>query len=224
MGHVMQRVKTSPRRTFLTYFLAAVALIVVAWVAYNWTTSNRAEISMQWIRFYDGDLKNIEDLKKETETYPGKASRFQLAWLLYWDFGVKTAATDKAGAIERLQQAVVLYGQLADECKDDPVFEPQALLGRAVAQESLAVQDRKVHLKKAEQHYEEIVTIHDKKYEKYAEGKFAQQRLDILKNEAKRRDLVNDYESLQRLLGIAPPRMAQDDNPLFQGLDIPKKK
>jgi hypothetical protein len=224
MGHVMQRVKASPRRTFLTYFLVAAALIAVAFVGYRWFYGYTAERSLQWLKLYDGDKKHIDELMKEKDTNAGKAARFQFAWLMYWDFGVKMIATDKMGAMQSLKDAVELYGELAEDCKLDPVFEPQALLGRAAAQECLAVQDRN-HLKKAEQFYEEILTIHEKKYEKSGEAKFAQQRLDILKNDAQRRELAGTYADLQMLLRIDGPRAPQDlDNPfLHPGFDKNKK-
>jgi len=220
MGRVMQRVKTSPRRTFLTYFIVTVALLIALWVGYRWYYKDVAERSLQWLKLYDGSANFIQDLAKDSDTYSGKAALFQIAWELYWLDGVKMMASDKVGAMKSLKRSVDLYGQLAEKCKDDKVFEPQALLGRAVAQETRAVENRD-HLKKAKEYYEELTT----KYEKSAEAEFARKRLEILKDDAKRQDLAATYKELQSFLGIPAPLQEPAFKGLqpFPGLDIEKK-
>jgi hypothetical protein len=200
MGQVVQRVKTGQRRTFLTYVIVTVALIVAAWLGYRWYNSDRSERSLQWLKLYDGSGNHIDELTQEKDSYAGKAARLQVAWFAYWDFGTKMMASNKDGAMQQLKKSADLYGTLAEDCKDDKVFEPQALLGRAVAQESRAVQDRD-HLKKAKDYYEELV----KKYEKSAEAEFARKRLEILKDDSKRGELSATYKELQGLLGIPAP-------------------
>jgi hypothetical protein len=220
MGRVMQRVKGSPRRTFLTYFLVTVAVLVAAWFGYRWYYGDVTEKSLQWLKLYDGSGNLIQDLARDPDTNSGKAALFQIAWEFYWLDGVKMMASDKVGAMKSLKRSVDLYGQLAEKCKDDKIFEPQALLGRAVAQETRAVEDRD-HLKKAKEYYEELTT----KYEKSAEAEFARKRLEILKDDAKRGDLANTYKELQGLLGIPAPLQGQGIKglPAFPGLDIDKK-
>src|SRR6516162_10527182 len=179
MGRVMQRVKSSTRRTFLTYFFVTVAVLIAAWFGYRWYYGDVEGKSLQWLKLYDGSRNLIQDLAKDPDTNAGKAALFQFAWELYWIDGVKMMASDKVGAMKSLKRSVDLYGQLAEKCKDDKVFEPQALLGRAVAQETRAVENRD-HLKKAKEYYEELTT----KYEKSAEAEFARKRLEILKDDA----------------------------------------
>ena len=210
MGHVVQRVKTGQRRTFLIYVIVTLALLVAAWLGYRWYSSEKATRSLEWLKLYDGSGNHIDELTQEKDSNAGKAARLQVAWFAYWDFGTKMMASNKEGAMQQLKKSADLYGSLAEDCKDDKVFEPQALLGRAVAQESRAVQDRD-HLKKAKEYYEELV----KKYEKSAEATFAQKRLDILNNNAKSGELSATYKELQGLLGIPAPL---EQRPEFKGI------
>ena len=211
MGQVVTRVKTSPRRTFMIYLLVTLAVLVAVWLGWRWYSEKEVERSRQWIHFYDGAGHHIEALAKDKDTHAGKAARFQEAWLSYWDHGIKMLATDKAGAIIELNKAVKRYGELAEECKDDAIFEPQALLGRAVAMESLAVQDRG-KLDRAAEFYEELTKI--EKYEKSAEARFAQDRLKILQNKTANQELKTTYKDLQELLGIpAPMKLDKLDRP-----------
>ena len=222
MGRVMQRVKSSTRRTFLTYFFVTVAVLIAAWFGYRWYYGDVEGKSLQWLKLYDGSRNLIQDLAKDPDTNAGKAALFQFAWELYWIDGVKMMASDKVGAMKSLKGSVDLYGQLAEKCKGDEIFEPQALLGRAVAQETRAVEDRD-HLKKAKEYYEELTN--NTKYEKSAEAEFARKRLEILKDDAKRGDLANTYKELQGLLGIPAPLQGQGIKGLhdFPGLNIDKK-
>ncbi len=209
MGQMVQRVKTSPRRTFVTYTLIAVAVVVAAYLGWKWYIGDPSERSLQWIRFYDGAGGQINDLaNKDKDTAAGKAARFQIAWFYYWESGIKDMATNKAGAMIQLQKAADFYGELAKETKEDPnpLFHLQALLGRAVATESMAVENR-AHLDKAAEYYEEVLK-HEKvnqDKDKYAEAKFAQQRLDILKDKSKRSDLSASYKLIQDILGVPDP-------------------
>lgn len=202
MGNVMQRVKSSPRRTFFTYLIVFGVLAFAAWFGWQYYSEQRAGSSEQWVKIYDAAGNHIDELAgKEKETNAGKAARFQIAWLLYWDLGIKTLATDPTGSLKNLKNAGGIYALLAEECKDDPLFEPQAMLGRAVVEESMAVQNLD-HLKKAKDHYEAVV---DKYKDKdCAEAKFAQQRLESF-GKNKKRELEGTYDMLQLLLRVPQP-------------------
>jgi hypothetical protein len=204
MGHVMQRVKTGQRRTFLIYFIVAIALIGGAFAWNRYSASERTEASERWVRLYDGSKENVLRLAQgpDKDTQAGKAARFQLAWFIYWDAGVKVMGVSKKEGTDALKSAASLYNSLVEDCKDDPIFEPQAMLGRAVVTESRAIEDRK-YLKQAKEWYKELV---DKEaYKETAEVKFAKKRLDILEDANKSRDLENTYKDLQGILGIDAP-------------------
>jgi hypothetical protein len=204
MGHVMQRAKASPRRTIFTYLFVTAVLVGGSWLGWNYYKGYRASSSEPWVRLYDGSGNFINDLaEKDKESNAGKAARFQIAWFHYWDFGVKTLAKNPQDSLNHLKLAGKWYDDLAVDCKDDPNFEPQALLGAAVVEETLAIQNID-HLKKAMERYETIVD----KHKDSAEAKFAQQRLELFKTNDKKRDLEETYTTLQDLLKI-PPRMPQ---------------
>lgn len=217
MGKAMQRVRTSPRRTFFTYFIVIAVLFGAAWFGWRYWSAARVDESEKWVKLYDGAGTHIDFLRHEKEGNPGKAARFQAAWILYWDFGVKTLASNSEGSLQSLKRAGEMYKELAEECKDDKVLEPQAMLGRAVVEETLAVQSLK-HLKTATTLYEEVIAKHDKS----AEAKYAQQRLDRLKAN-KGRDLNDIYEKLHTLLSV-PNEERQLQQPGFLPPDHPAIK
>lgn len=209
MGHVVTSMKGGSRRTVLIYAGLAALLVVAAWVGYRMYQGSKEEASMRWVYLYDGAQPKIDALAT-MENEQGKAARFQRAWLFYWEAGVKNLGRDQAGAVSALKGAEKEYSELMTLCKDDPVYEPQAMLGRAVAIETLAVQDR-ANLDRAAKAYQEILEIHDKKYENYAEGKFAKSRLEYVsakdeKGQAnpKHVSLRESYQKLSQMLGVFP--------------------
>ena len=203
VGQVMQRVKASPRRTFFTYFFIGLAVLVAAWFAWNWWKRHIEETSFEWVQFYDGSAQLIVELNKK-ETPAGKAARFQLAWVQYWDHGVKQLGRNQQGALSSIKDSVKRYALLATECKDDDtVFKLQAMLGQAVGTETLAVEELS-NLTKAKGLYQQIVDEFDTEKDKgkYAEVKFAQQRLELLKDTSKATNLTETYQDLNKILGI----------------------
>ncbi len=218
MGHVMQRVQTSQRRTVVLYGVAVVVVIFLLWFGYRWWDDQKQGTSLQWLTLYDGAPRGLDELSKDRTSAAGKAARLQIAWIAYWDLGVKSAAADKLGSLSALKEAQRLYGELVEDCKDDknPVFMQQAMLGLAVTQESLAVENP-ASLKKASENYKELV----EKFPKSAEAKFARDRLEILDDETKRKSLENSYESLRRLFRDPGFQMPFDD--LHKKFGIEKK-
>src|SRR5262245_44826741 len=99
MGQVVQRVKTSPRRTFAIYLALVGVLLVAIWFAWRWYATDLMTRSYQWISLYDGEQTALLQLADEKETNVGKAARLQQAWLNYWDGGIKFIAADKNGAM-----------------------------------------------------------------------------------------------------------------------------
>jgi hypothetical protein len=202
MGHMMQRVKGGTRRTFVTYLLVLAAILVAVWFGYNWYRTDVTERSLRWVKFYDGaggELIALATEKETKDTPAGKAARFQIAWHLYWDDGVKMVGVNPAGAMTRLREVRQFYDELLSECKDDPIFEPQAMLGQAVVTESLAAQDIS-YLDKAKELYKTLAE--HEKYKTTAEGRFAQDRLKIIENKEEGAALRETYRDLKLLLSI----------------------
>jgi hypothetical protein len=216
MGVVMQRVKSGQRRTAFIYVVIALAVVVGLFVLYRWWTRSRLENSDQWVRIYDGSHMPLRDLAlNHPDTPQGKVARFQIAWMTY-EQGIKVLGVDPKDAILSFTHVKIEYDKLASDCKGDEIFEPQALLGRAVAAETLAIQTTK-NLEEAQTFYQEVV----EKYGKSAQGAFAQARLDQLKDRQKRLDLVGVYETLQKAMNV--PTMQQPGHN-FPFLDEKQKK
>jgi hypothetical protein len=214
MGHMMQRVKAGQRRTFFIYFLVAASVAVAAFLGYRWWTTERQERSEQWVRFYDGSGQQIQEFaanKEIGETNVGKAARLQLAWHLYWTDGIKMVGAEPRLAMVRLMQAKQIYQTVAEQSKDDPLYEPQSLLGAAVCEESLAAQDPRTHLEEAKKLYKGLAE--HEKYGKMAEGRFAEERLKILNEKTRYEALVDEYLELKTMLDIP----AEERRPLAPG-------
>lgn len=218
MGHMMQRVKTSQRRTVVLYFLAGAVLVLGLWFGYRWWDGLKQDTSLQWLILFDGNVNGLQELatKDSKNTPAGKAARLQIAWLFYWDLGVKSAAADQKSAMASLKQAAEWYGKLAEDCKDDenPVFAQQALLGLAVTRESLAIENP-TNLKRAAEHYKDLV----EKYKNSAEAKFAKERLEVLDDATKKKTLEASYGQLRQLFGIPAFQQQRPDDDFHKFFD-----
>ncbi len=210
MGRVVERVKASPRRAVTIYFVLAGIVVVGLVFAYRWYRQSVQDTALNWVAFDDGPRYAVESLaEKEGDTPVGKAARFQLAWYGYWDYGIKRLGVDAPGALKAISASGRAYRELLAISKDDSVFEPQAMLGVAVCEEALAVQDR-LRLDKAVTLYDELAK--HEKYKDTAEGRFAQGRLELLrdKNGKVRAEASNTYAELQAALRIPDLRVERD--------------
>jgi len=229
MGRVVQRVKTSPRRTVTFYIVIGVAVVLAIGFSYRWYRQSAESAAEQWVRFDDGAGPYISSLasKELADTPAGKAARFQLAWIRYWEIGIKRLGVDPVGPLKEIDNAAEEYKKLAVDCKDDPVFEPQALLGVAVCVEAKALQDR-TRLEAAANLYDALAK--HEKYKDTAEGKFAQGRLEQLRDKSGkiRAELSTTYEELQRALNIRDLQPQRDfdgfGQPQGNPFDVPAKK
>ncbi len=201
MGRVVQSVKGGTRKTVLLVAAVAAVVLIGSYFSYRWYILDRQEASLKWLMLYDGARGQIDGLTK-LDGEAAKAARFQVAWVHYWEGGIKMfGAAQSHEAIANLKRAEKLYGELAELCKNDPIFEPQALLGQAVVKESLAVEDP-VNLEKAGKLYEALIAEKEGKYKDSAEGKFAQERLKHIKDAKNEVALRETYQELRRLLNV----------------------
>ncbi len=202
MGQAVQRVKSGRRSTLLITVVVGAAVALGAWFWYRSTTWSREEASDAWLRLDDGGQKNVGALAS-TNTNAGKAAKLQIAWIAYWELGVKKIATDQRGALLAIEEAGKFYQELAKECADErpPIYAPQAFLGIAIVEETKALQDRAA-VEKAKEAYTNVV----EKFPETAEGKFAKARLDLLKDKKGRAELEAVYDDLQKQMGIRGPQ------------------
>jgi len=218
MGQTMQRVKAGSRRTALAYFVGLLVLAVVLFVGYRWYALSNQDTAEQWMKLYDGAPGYLKYLTaKDSETPAGKAARLQTLWIFFWEQGIKRVGTDQRGAMELFKILEKEYKDIADSCKDEPLYEAQAMLGRAIVAESSAVQDRS-HLDRAKKFYEELA----EKHATTAEGKYAKDRFDLLKDAKKAGELRGIYAELQGLLNV--PAAELPIMPPLPPLDFEPKK
>lgn len=174
MGQAMQKAKAAPRRAVLLYGTIGAVCLVAVFLFYRYLDSTRLESSEGWRDFHDGQ-KGLLEMVATKENNAGKAARLQIAWFIYWEQGIKLLGQSQDAGTKNLEAAVIEYKEIQKLCVDDAIFEPQAMLGQAVCEESLTIKDAS-YLDKAKRSYEEL----HKKYEKSAEGKFAKERLDAI--------------------------------------------
>jgi len=201
MGHMVQRVKTGRRSTYLIYVLVAGALVVGLWFLYVTVNSNRVERSNQWLLFDDGSDKNLAELaSKEKDTAAGKAARLQRAWFAFWELGTKRIGSTPAEALHNIEGASTAYKKLMEDCVDDPLYEPQAMLGYAVCTETKAIME-KSFLDDAAKSYKAVLD----KYPETTEGKFAKDRLSQLNDKVQRAEIETVYEDLRAAFKVQGP-------------------
>jgi hypothetical protein len=201
MGRLVQGMKTRPPRRAFVYVIAGVAVLVALVIFNNTRQSAAEELSRQWLMLEDGYKGYLDVLQSEhKDTNAGKAARFQYAWVLTWDVGLKRMAADPVQALDALDIAEKRYRQLAEECKDDPVWEPEALYAIAIIEESRAVhaETRDKHLEKALAMYKKLANEHKDS----AHGKTARKRAQILEDKEKSKEVVNFYARLGAQLEV----------------------
>lgn len=205
MGRIVQGLKQKPQKR--TVFYVALGLIIVLgvflWLRYRSTQA--AGRSQLWVGLDNGHKIFIDELKeKHGKTNAGRAARFEYAWYVMWENGIKAIGADPGRALHNLQKvAQPMYGQLADECKDDPIWEPEAYYALAVIEESLAILDRK-HLDKAREKYEDVAS----KFKTSAAGIRSEKRAELLKaGTPSYNEIARFYAELQRDLGIDPQKL-----------------
>ncbi|MBM4072473.1 MAG: hypothetical protein FJ271_26625 [Planctomycetes bacterium] len=199
MGRLVQRMKERPKRRTTLYLVLGLVLFIGVFVFYRMRTGAVRERSERWVMLEDGFVQYIEALRKQDpDTNPGKAARLQYAWLANWDLGLKLLGVEPSFALSNMEKAEVMYLKLAEECAEDPVWEPEALYSLAIIQETKAVRakDRSQHLDDALKRYKDLAS----KYKNSAHGKDAAKRAELL--EKNRPQIVSFYRDLQDRLNI----------------------
>jgi hypothetical protein len=202
MGHLVKRMKTQPRRATMYYVLGAIAIVLIGFAAVRWFQYSRDEASKRWMFFNIGTQDHLAELaQKDAETDPGKAARFEFAWYLYWELGLKRLGHgDGQAGLENMQKAAAQYDKLATMCAGDKIWEPEAMYALAVIEETHAVVNPE-YLDKARVRYEELA----KKYPKSARGELAEAWVKNYDNKEKKQELTQFYAEMQSQLDIRDP-------------------
>lgn len=210
LGRLATNVRKPPQRGTWMTILGVVVVLAAFFAIMRVRTIAREDASRNWVMFDDGYREYIDNLKdKFSDDNVGKAARFEYAWMMTWDFGVKKLAADPIRALTTLDTADGQYAELAEKCKNDPIWEAEALYARAVIEEARAVKDRK-HLDKAREMYLEVT----KKHPEAVHGKLAKTRAEELKPKTASRDRVDQfYQDLEE--SLPQLRLPPNHPPLF---------
>ncbi len=207
MGRFAQQIRQKPQKR--TVFWIALVLIVVA-IGGGWLyiRGNRIEAEgKRWEAFSRGGESMIRLASTDRDTRPGQAARFQRAWLLLWDLGIKNLAKDPPGSIKTIQDAKKEYDLLAVECQDDPIWSSEARYQSAVALETLAVEDPRF-IDEAIAAYRKVDP--EKKGDEQPKTARGEQGRDRAKYIEDNRSKVEDfYRDLRFQVGAGQPRFDQ---------------
>jgi hypothetical protein len=195
MGRMVQQVKSGPSRRAILWIVVAVVVVAV-WIGLTiYWNNKRATMSSLWTDVGDGNLTIANRqgtisanpwLTEYKDSNPALAARFQIAWTILWDQGLRNLANPQSmKALESISRAEVLFKDLAEECKDDPVLGPEAAYALAVIEETRAVGGRPF-LDKALTMYKGVQS----KYKDSAAGKAAGERAQYIE---KNRAAVEDF-------------------------------
>jgi hypothetical protein len=200
MGRLLDTVKQKPQRGTVGWVILGVVVVVVVFLTVRWYRVQQVEKSDAWLDYYllpyTQDVRGL--LENNRDKMQGKAVRFDQASVILWD-GITKLGADP-GAREKLHSAKRIYTELREECEGDPALVPEAIYGQALAEESLAIEDRK-HLDAAIDYYKELA---DEKYRSTSFGKLAEKRLEILNDPTKLEEVSKIYQDIERRMPAFP--------------------
>jgi hypothetical protein len=159
MGRLVQGVKAGPGPKSAIVWVI-VGLACVTGIGWYWANRARDRSGEAWVAFNKSTNPNtypeiqLSELKNLATNNPGtiagRTARFQRARLLLGG-GLKSVYSaagslpalqaherSREQAVKDLEEARTLYRQLMPECSEDPVLEPEAMIGAAKTEEALA--------------------------------------------------------------------------------------
>src|SRR5262249_45711460 len=156
MGNLVRRVKERPKRGTLIYFVVGILVVIALFLVVRYYQMRREDDAKQWLLMQDSSQPSVLELIKETPDSPaGKAALLEHSWLTFWEEGMKMLGHDPRLALKKIGEAYEGYAMAAKYSEGDPTFEPEALFGIAICEETRAVNDRG-KLKAAKEAYEKL--------------------------------------------------------------------
>jgi tetratricopeptide (TPR) repeat protein len=213
MGRLIKNVKSGSRSTSITTW--AIVGVVLATIV-GWYIANmfKEKQTSPWVQLESspdfgavdelGSLQTTKTYNEIIQNYPGttaaRTARFQKARLLLQKGLTTFYSTNTHGqALDDLERARELYKELVPECKNLSVLEEDAILGLAMAEESLAGIPKKDgdesrgNLDEASKWYQKLVTDFPDSFQ----GQRAKKRLeDIQENRSRIEGLVAELDKL----------------------------
>jgi hypothetical protein len=209
LGRTVRKVRSRSGIPWLK--IGLVALVVGgAFLAY-WLWNNKKKANSElWVDVESGTIASLLKLadKEHKDTNQGKVARFEIAYELLWNRGIKMLGVSSISAKASIEQGIDLYETLAKELKEsgregDPVLLPEALYSIAVGYEALAAFDEKA-LEEALKSYQELAKGD---HAKSAYGQMAQKRAAQLSDPVERARILTFYRE------FATRTKLKDDSP-----------
>jgi len=205
MGRFVQSLKQRPQRRTVLYVVLAIAAVAAVFIFFNMRRISREKESKKWVWLDNGHEVFMAELLKDTGN-AGKAATFQVAWLQYWDNGVRRLGKDHVEALRSLLRAKGAYQDLAERCKDDPLWEPEARYCLAAIEEAFAIVDRD-YLNKAREKYSQVA----EKFKDSAAGQRAEAKAELLKAKSPSLERARTfYADLARELNVNADKVKRD--------------
>lgn len=198
------KVHPSTKAWIITGAVVAVVALLIGWRYYSGSVTKST--SAEWMQI--DDATSLSDLEKIVEKDPkGKATRaarFQVARIYLrrgMEHFVSTAPNAREDALSDLDKAAEHYATLADQAKDTPLLEQEALLGVAKAKEA------RNELDAAREAYQKLAS----KYPQSVNGKEAAKRLEKLDKD--KEQVAAFYKKLDELAkpSLPPPTPPKKD-------------
>jgi hypothetical protein len=199
LGRVVTNLKQGPQRGTAMYVVLGILVAALVFFSVRWYRVTKDENSDAWLWLEAGETKLLEENFPQSK--PGLAVRFQRAWFIMWETGIKKLGADQKGALESLELARITYEDLKKQVAGDPLLEPEAMYCLAQIEETMAVTNRS-HLETAAEMYQELAKAHPKS----AYGRLAEKRAEVLNDETKRAEVARLYQELDTAMFRFDPR------------------
>jgi hypothetical protein len=150
MGRILQGVKSGPKNHSLLVWVFAILAVgafaiwqYLASASYTQRSSLWMEIDHALYEPPETMANSLKELAREHKgTLPARVARFERARLLLQD-GLENFVSEKRPeALKKIQEAHDLYAQLANESRNAPLLDQEAMMGVAKAEEALIGTDK----------------------------------------------------------------------------------
>jgi hypothetical protein len=203
MGKFISSSHGRPSRGVVFYAVIGLVAALAVFLVYRWYVNSATRLGTAWYLLEDGAPQTIEQMANSTEANAAtKAARFQVAYETLWLTGMKQLGSRPKEAMQRIQMAEEIYRKLAEACKGDPIYEPEALYALAVIEETRAINDR-TNLVTALEKYKAVTKLNKDS----AFAKLAQERVEALEDDEKNRQINRFYQDLEENLRRTMPRI-----------------
>ncbi|HYV35393.1 MAG TPA: hypothetical protein VE988_06800 [Gemmataceae bacterium] len=195
LGRTVRNVRTG---SGIPWFKVTVVGVVIAGgLLVYWIINSRSRTKAEnWARIDRGDRVSLIELFNDAkETKQGQAARFTVGFNVLWD-SINTLSMQDPDKLKQIfMQITGHFGDLAEECKEEPERCAEAKYHMAVATESMAAVEigplKKKHLEDAKKILADVAQG-DLKGTAY--GMMAQKRLELFNNPAEFQRMEKFYE------------------------------